>query len=98
MIDIANASVKSSQLAKHLKTMHLGQLIIWGGGGLVVRIKKYWGDFPGGTVVKNPPANARDTGSNRGPGRFLQAAEQLSPCATTTEALAPVLCNERPPQ
>ena len=29
---------------------------------------KYW-DFPGGTVVKNPPANAGDTGSSPGPGR-----------------------------
>ena len=27
-------------------------------------------DFPGGTVVKNPPANAGDTGSIPGPGRF----------------------------
>ena len=26
-------------------------------------------DFPGGTVVKNPPANAGDTGSIPGPGR-----------------------------
>ena len=26
-------------------------------------------DFPGGTVVKNPPANAGDTGSTPGPGR-----------------------------
>ena len=26
-------------------------------------------DFPGGTVVKNPPANAGDTGSNPGLGR-----------------------------
>ena len=26
-------------------------------------------DFPGGAVVKNPPANARDTGSSLGPGR-----------------------------
>ena len=25
--------------------------------------------FPGGTVVKNLPANARDTGSSPGPGR-----------------------------
>ena len=25
--------------------------------------------FPGGTVVKNPPANAGDTGSRPGPGR-----------------------------
>ena len=26
------------------------------------------GDFPGGPVVKNPPANAGDTGSIPGPG------------------------------
>ena len=41
--------------------------------------------FPGGAVVKNPPANAGDTGSCPGPGRSQCAAEQLSPCATTTE-------------
>ena len=27
------------------------------------------GDFPSGAVVKNPPANAGDTGSSPGPGR-----------------------------
>ena len=27
------------------------------------------GDFPGGAVVKNPPANARDTGSSPDLGR-----------------------------
>ena len=27
------------------------------------------GDFPGGAVIKNPPANAGDTGSSPGPGR-----------------------------
>ena len=27
------------------------------------------GDFPGGAVVKNPPAIAGDTGSSPGPGR-----------------------------
>ena len=26
--------------------------------------------FPGGAVVKNPPANAGDRGSSPGPGRF----------------------------
>ena len=31
--------------------------------------KKYTEDFPGGTVVKNPPANAGDTGSSPDPGR-----------------------------
>ena len=29
----------------------------------------YW-DFPVGTVVKNPPAKAGDTGLSPGPGRF----------------------------
>ena len=33
-----------------------------------VSFKKAW-DFPGGTVVKNPPANAGDMGSSSGPGR-----------------------------
>ena len=41
--------------------------------------------FPGGTVGGNLPANAGDTGSIPDPGRFPHAAEQLSPCATTTE-------------
>ena len=27
------------------------------------------GDFPGGAMVKNPPANSGDAGSNPGPGR-----------------------------
>ena len=28
-----------------------------------------FGDFPGGTVVKNPPVNDGDRGSSPGPGR-----------------------------
>ena len=31
--------------------------------------KKKSRDFPGGTVVKNPPANAGDMGLSPGPGR-----------------------------
>ena len=31
--------------------------------------KKKYGGFPSGTVVKNPPASAGDTGSSPGPGR-----------------------------
>ena len=31
--------------------------------------KNSWEGFPGGAVVKNPPANAGDTGSSPGPGR-----------------------------
>ena len=36
-------------------------------------------------VVKNPPASAGDAGLIPGPGRMPHAAEQLSPCATTTD-------------
>ena len=38
-------------------------------------VKNLLRDFPGGPVVKNPPANAGDTGSLPGPGRshLLQA-------------------------
>ena len=32
-------------------------------------IENHMGGFPGGAVVKNPPANAGDTGSSPGPGR-----------------------------
>ena len=35
--------------------------------------KKTVKGFPGGTVVKNPPANAGDTGSSPGPGRSHMA-------------------------
>ena len=34
------------------------------------RFKSAAGGFPGGAVVKNPPANAGDMGSSPGPGRF----------------------------
>ena len=40
------------------------------------------GDFSGGSVVKNPPANVTDMGSIPGPGGFHM---QLSPWATTIE-------------
>ena len=33
------------------------------------KIIKNFGDFPGGSVVKNPPANAGDMGSSPGLGR-----------------------------
>ena len=46
-------------------------------------------DFPGGPVIRHPPANAGDTGSLRGPGR-LHPSGQLGPCATTKE---PGCCN-----
>ena len=53
-------------------------------------------DFPGGVVVKNPPANAGDMGLIPGPGRFhmprsnyARAPQLLSPHAATAEARAP---------
>ena len=41
-------------------------------GGIVCAInnKAGWLSFPGGSVVKNPPANSGDTGSIPGPRRF----------------------------
>ena len=41
--------------------------------------------FPGGSVVKNPPANAGDMGSIPGPRRSHMLWSKLSLCATTTE-------------
>ena len=52
---------------------------------LYLRLINRRGGFPGGAVVKNPPANAGDTGSKPRSGKIPHAAEQLSPCATTTE-------------
>ena len=34
-----------------------------------IHFKELPRDFPGGAVVRNPPANAGDTGSSPGPGR-----------------------------
>ena len=44
-------------------------------------LKKIVGLFPGGTVVKNPPANAGDRGSSPGPGRshMLWSNEDRAP-------------------
>ena len=42
-------------------------------------------DFPGGAVVKSPPANAGDTGFDPWSRKIPHAVEQLRPCATTTE-------------
>ena len=33
-------------------------------------VKEWWGDFSGGPVVKNLPANAGDMGLIPSPGRF----------------------------
>ena len=36
--------------------------------------KKPWGDFPGGSMVKNPPSNAGNTGSNQRSGTKIPQA------------------------
>ena len=68
--------------------------------------------FPGGSVVKNPPANAGDTGSSPGPGRShmprsnkAHAPQLLSlrsrarvPQLLKPVCLEPMLRNEKPPQ
>ena len=43
-----------------------------------------WGDFHGGPVIKNPPAN-RENGFDPWSGKIPHAAGQLNPSATTTE-------------
>ena len=35
-------------------------------------------DFPGGLVIKNPPANAGDTGSTPGLGRFHMVTKPVN--------------------
>ena len=37
---------------------------------IIIKVDKVFGGFPGGSVVKNPPANAGDMGSIPAPGRF----------------------------
>ena len=50
------------------------------------------GDFPGGPVVKNPPANARDTGVSPDLERFhmlwnneVHAPQRMSQCCRACE-------------
>ena len=55
------------------------------------------GGFPGGPVVKKLPAMLETHQFDPQSGKIPHAAEQPSPCTTTTEActLKPVLCNKR---
>ena len=51
-----------------------------------MRVRVRAGDFPGGSVMKNPPCNAGFAGSVPGQGTEIsQAAKQLTPCSATTE-------------
>ena len=64
--------------------------------------------FPGSPLVRNPSANAGDTGFMPGPGRVhipwrnqAHAPQLLSPSTKTSEARAPRACaprREKPPQ
>ena len=49
--------------------------------------KQYYWTFPGGSVVKNPPANAEDIGLIPWSGKIPSAKEQQGPQATTTEVM-----------
>ena len=81
-----------------------GEKSIWKILTSISDLKKiFFQDFPGGTVVKNPPANAGDTSSSPGPRRshMPRTPQLLSPRATTTEAHVPrvhALQQEKPPQ
>ena len=52
---------------------------------------------PCGAVVKNPPANAGDTGSSPGPGRSHMPQSNWAhvPQLLKPARLEPVLCNKR---
>ena len=61
--------------------------------GTQVQIRRVYGDFPGGPVVKNPSANAGDVGPVPNLGRphmpqsnLAHVLQLLSPWATTAEA------------
>ena len=48
---------------------------------------KHFRNFPGGSVVKNPPAKAGDMDSIPGPGtKIPHVSEQLNLCTTTAKA------------
>ena len=64
-----------------------------------MRLKFTREGLPDGTVDKNLPANAGDTGLTPGLGRFClrrsnlaQEPQLLSPCAATAEARMPGAC------
>ena len=45
--------------------------------------QNYTWDFPSGPVVKNPPVNARNTGSIPGPARKIPNDKEQSPGSAT---------------
>ena len=51
----------------------------------LVGLRKHTWGFPGGSVVKNPPANAGDVGLVSGPGRSRVPQSDGALCITTIE-------------
>ena len=77
------------------------------GRGAIFQYRKFsfWGkkeaqDFPGGTVVKNPPANAGDMGSSPSLGRFHMSRSNWArvPQLLSLRSRARALQQEKPPQ
>ena len=66
----------------------------------VTSLKKNFGDFPGGPVVKTLPHNAGDANSIPGQGtKVPRAVEQLSPSTVSTDSVRcddPAWCSEHP--
>ena len=56
-------------------------------------LKKHLSDFPGGTVDKNLPANARDTGSIPGPERFHMLWGKKTLALLLLKPACPSLCS-----
>ena len=58
------------------------------GNNVIFKSNKHWlRGFPGGPVVKHPPANAGDTGSILGPGRSHVPQGNSAQRATTPEPM-----------
>ena len=71
---------------------------VWYQGACVKGIKdNLEGDFPGGRVVRNPPAGAGDTGSIPGSRRshMPRSKQAHAPQLLKPTCLEPVLCNKR---
>ena len=62
-LKIIQNTMNSSQKKKYRKFLNVWKKV------LNFTRKSQIQGFPGGAVVKNPPANAGDTGSSPGPGR-----------------------------
>ena len=61
----------------------------------------YFRNFPGGTVDKNPPANAGNMGSIPGPGRFHMPWSNQARVSQLLKPVLPIACvplREKPSQ